>query len=141
MRSSKATLFSFENARVIDRGNSRVRKTLDPGTLQILSRQTIILSNCQDNTQFYCNLIHVITILLSHSFSLYYCIFYLFTESWHTAITIVAAAKTILNFYCNLNYVISILLSHSISSVLLYLFMFACYFLTFLYIYIFTSAF
>ena len=52
----------FENARVIQ------EKRCNPGTLQLLAKQTIILSSCQDNTQFYCNLIHVISILLPHKY-------------------------------------------------------------------------
>ena len=48
------------------------KKRWNPGTLQLLARQTIILSSCRDNTQFYCNLIHVIGILLSHKY--FFCI-------------------------------------------------------------------
>ena len=50
----------FENARVIDRGNSRVRKTLESWHTAVTSQadNDIILSSCLDNTQLYCNLIH-----------------------------------------------------------------------------------
>ena len=71
------------------------KKCWNPGTLQLVATQTIILSSCQDNTQFYCHLIYVI------------------------------------NIYCHTN----------ISFVLLYLFIFVHYFLTFLYISIFISTF
>ena len=69
------------------------------GTLQLPARQTTILSSCQDNTQFYCNLILVISIFLSHKFSfilLYLFIFiryfltflyiYIFTSAFYTSL-------------------------------------------------------
>ena len=58
----------FENTRVIDRGNSHVRKTLE-------SWHTAILSSCQDNTRFYSNLIHVISTFLSHKYFFYVIVF------------------------------------------------------------------
>ena len=67
--------------------------------MQLLARQTTILSSCQDNTQFYFNLIHAFSILLSHSVSfvlLYLFIFvryflpflyiYIFTSTFYTSL-------------------------------------------------------
>ena len=68
----KGHTIDFENARVIDRGNSREEKRWNLGTLQLIARQTIILSSCQNNTQFCYN---VICILLSHKYFFCLCIF------------------------------------------------------------------
>ena len=60
--------------------------------------QTIILSSCQDNTQFFYNVIHLICILLSHKY--FFCIFifiysfvifspfciYIFTSALYTSL-------------------------------------------------------
>ena len=76
-------------------------KCWKPGTLQLVATQTIILSSCQDNTQFYCHLIYVISIYCHTSISfvlLYLSIFvhyfptflyiYIFISAFYTSLFI-----------------------------------------------------
>ena len=67
----------FENARVIDRGNSRVRKSLESWHTAITSQadNNAKLNVCQDNIQFYYNFIHVINIFSSHWYFPYIIVF------------------------------------------------------------------
>ena len=58
MRGSRAKLLILRMHASSTEAIHGLEKRWNPGTLQLLARQTIILSSCQDNTQFYCNLIH-----------------------------------------------------------------------------------
>ena len=58
MRGSKATLLILKMHASSTEAIHAYEKRWNPGTLQLLARQTIILSSCQDNIQFYCYLIH-----------------------------------------------------------------------------------
>ena len=75
-----------------------VKRTTETSPGESLAMQTIILSSCQDNTQFCYNVIHLIYILLSHKY--FFCIFifsyssvifspfciYIFTSALHTSL-------------------------------------------------------
>ena len=99
MRGSKATLLILRMHASSTEAIHAQEKRWNLGTLQLPARQTTILSSCQDNTQFYCNLILVISIFLSHKFSfilLYLFIFiryfltflyiYIFTSGFYTSL-------------------------------------------------------